>query len=79
MLRRDFVKTLYPDMTLDQAQDYFVSFSGERLPMVSWGEHPKLLGVVYKSAVLEKYSAIKRSMDASGEAMLDFKAIQRPR
>lgn len=79
VLRRDFVKPLYPDMTLDQAQDYFVTFSGERLPMVSRGEHPKLLGVVYKSAVLEKYSAIKRSMDASGEAMLDFKAIRRPR
>ncbi|WP_353153232.1 ClcB-like voltage-gated chloride channel protein [Pollutimonas bauzanensis] len=79
VLRRDFVKTLYPDMTLDQAQDHFVQFQGERLPMVSRGEHPQLLGVIYKSAVLEKYSAIKRSMDASGEAMLDFKAIQRPR
>src|SRR5690606_27899763 len=79
VLRRDFVKTLYPDMTLDQAQDHFVQFQGERLPMVSRSEQPQLLGVVYKSAVLEKYSAIKRSMDASGEAMLDFKAIRRPR
>jgi CIC family chloride channel protein len=31
----------------------------------------RLIGVVYKSAVLEKYSAIKRSLDASGEVMLD--------
>ncbi len=79
VLRRDFVKTLHPGMTLDQAQDYFVQFQGERLPVVSRDESPRLLGVVYKSSVLEKYSAIKRSMDASGEAMLDFGPIRRPR
>ncbi|MGB6103385.1 MAG: ClcB-like voltage-gated chloride channel protein [Pusillimonas sp.] len=79
VLRLDFVKTLHPDMTLDQAQEYFVHFQGERLPVVSRGEHPTLLGVVYKSAVLEKYSALKRSLDASGEAMLDFPAGRRLR
>lgn len=66
VLRRDYVKTLHPDMTLDQAQEYFVQFRGERLPVVSRGEDPHLLGVVYKSAVLETYSALKKSMDASG-------------
>ncbi len=79
VLRRDFVKTLNPGMTLDEAQDYFVQFQGERLPVVSRDEHPKLLGVVYKSSMLEKYSAIKKSMDASGEAMLDFGPTRRPR
>ncbi|NYT35655.1 voltage-gated chloride channel ClcB [Allopusillimonas soli] len=72
VLRTDFVKTLRPDMSLDQAQDYFVQFRGERLPVVSSKEDPRLLGVVYKSAVLERYSALKRSMDASAEAMFEF-------
>jgi CIC family chloride channel protein len=79
VLRLDFVKTLHPDMTLDQAQDYFVQFQGERLPVVSRDEQPKLLGVVYKSAVLEKYSALKKSLDASSEAMLDFPTGRRDR
>ena len=77
VLRRDFVKTLYPGMTLDEAQELFVHFQGERLPVVSPGEKPRLLGVVYKSSVLEKYSAIKRSLDASGEAMLAFGPMRR--
>lgn len=68
VLRLDFVRTLHSDMTLDRAQDYFVQFEGERLPVVSREEHPRLLGVVYKSSLLEKYSAMKRSLDISGEA-----------
>jgi CIC family chloride channel protein len=58
-------------MSLDEAQGYFVSFQGERLPVVSREEPPRLLGVIYKSALLEKYSALKKSMDSSGEALLD--------
>jgi CIC family chloride channel protein len=73
VLRLDYVKALHPDMTLDEAQGYFVSFQGERLPVVSRDDAPRLLGVVYKSALLEKYSALKRSMDASGEVMLDVR------
>src|SRR3546814_19075685 len=46
VLRLDFVKTLHPDRTLDQAQEYFVHFQGERLPLVSLGEKPTLLGAV---------------------------------
>lgn len=79
VLRRDFVKTLHRGMTLDQAQEIFVHFQGERLPVVSPGQEPRLLGVVYKSSVLEKYSAIKRSLDASGEPMLIFGPSRRPR
>jgi CIC family chloride channel protein len=72
VMRVDYLQTLHPDMTIDQAQDLFVAFRGERLPVVSRGESPRLLGVVYKSAVLEKYSALKRSLDASPDAVLDF-------
>lgn len=72
VMRVDYLQTLHPDMTLDQAQDLFVPFRGERLPVVSQDDEPRLLGVVYKSAVLEKYSALKRSLDASTDAVLDF-------
>ncbi len=71
ILRMDFVKTLYPNMSLDEAQEHFVNFAGERLPVLNGDGSGRLIGVVYKSAVLEKYSAIKRSLDASGEVMLD--------
>jgi CIC family chloride channel protein len=49
------------------------------LPVVSGDEQPRLVGVVYKSAVLEKFSALKRSMDASAEAMMDFASRRRGR
>lgn len=78
VLRLDFVKPLQPDMSLDEAQSYFVNFVGERLPVVASTASPKLLGVVYKSSVLEKYCALKKSIDASGEVMLDVRAA-RPR
>src|SRR3546814_14764977 len=71
VLRLDFVKVLHPDMALDEAQDYFVNFQGERLPVVSRGETASLLGVVYKSSLLERYCALKKSLDDSGEVMLD--------
>lgn len=77
VVRFDFIKTLHPDMGLDEAQDIFVQFEGERLPVVSRDEQPRLLGVVYKSALLEKYSALKRSLDASPEVLAD--AIHRRR
>ena len=71
VLRLDFVKTVYADMGLDEAQDQFVKFQGERLPVVSRGDEPVVLGVVYKSSLLEQYSALKRSLDQSGEGLLD--------
>ncbi|TFL13095.1 voltage-gated chloride channel ClcB [Pusillimonas caeni] len=71
VVRYDFLKPLHPDMGLDEAQAVFVQFQGERLPVVSRDERPKLLGVVYKSALLEKYSALKRSLDASAEVLAE--------
>ncbi|NGM87215.1 ClcB-like voltage-gated chloride channel protein [Parapusillimonas sp. SGNA-6] len=71
VLRLDFVKTLHPGMTLDEAQAYFVQFEGERLPVVTRAAPQRLLGVVHKSALLDKYSAIKKSLDASEDALLE--------
>lgn len=70
VLQLGYVKTLTPDMSLDEAQEHFSSFAGERLPVVSSQDNPRLLGVVYKSALLEKYSALKRSFDASSEVLV---------
>src|SRR5690606_20221209 len=69
VVRRDFIKGLHPDIGLDEAQAIFVEYTGERLPVVSRDAEPRLLGVVHKSALLEKYSALKRSLDASGETV----------
>src|SRR5690606_33385714 len=38
VIRLDFVKTLHMDMSLDEAQEHFVHFSGERLPVVTRDE-----------------------------------------
>lgn len=73
VLKLDYIKTLTPTMSLDEAQEHFSGFAGERLPVVSSLENPRLLGVVYKSALLEKYSALKRSFDASSEVLVRLK------
>lgn len=78
VLRLDFVKTLHPDMTLDEAQAYFVEFTGERLPVVTREKPQRLLGVVYKSTLLEKYSAIKKSLDASEDVLVAAPVKGRP-
>lgn len=72
VVRLDFVQTLYPDMTMDEAQERFANFTGERLPVVSRQEKPRLLGVVYKSALLEKYSELKRSVERSTESLAEL-------
>lgn len=77
VIRLDFVRTLNRDMSLDQAQEIFVHYDGERLPVVSKDENPRLLGVVYKSSLLERYSAIKRSIDLSSDSMVDYRYIKR--
>lgn len=72
VLKLDYVKTLTPNMSLDHAQEQFMDFEGERLPVVRSATEPRLIGVVYKSALLEKYSALKRSLDASSEALVSL-------
>ena len=72
VLKLDYVQTLMPHMSLDHAQEQFMDFVGERLPVIRSLEEPRLIGVVYKSALLEKYSALKRSLDASSEALVSL-------
>lgn len=52
-LCRDRVHLLTPEMTLDEGLRHFLAHQGERLPLVRSLDSPVLLGVVYKSALLE--------------------------
>jgi CIC family chloride channel protein len=52
-LCRDRIHLLTPEMTLDEGLRRFLAHQGERLPVVQSLESPILLGVVYKSALLE--------------------------
>lgn len=78
IMRVGDIQPLHPDMSLDQVQDQMVVFRGERLPVVSRGDTPYLLGVVYKSAVLEKYSALKRAVESSPDTVLDLSTRRLP-
>lgn len=46
---------LTPDMPLAVALQHFMSFQGERLPVVESAKHPTLAGVVYKTSLLDAY------------------------
>ncbi|WP_028216292.1 ClcB-like voltage-gated chloride channel protein [Paraburkholderia oxyphila] len=46
---------LTPDMPLAVALQHFMSFQGERLPVIESAQHPTLAGVVYKTSLLDAY------------------------
>ncbi|MET3130183.1 CIC family chloride channel protein [Oxalobacteraceae bacterium GrIS 1.11] len=60
-LRRDFLHVVTPDMTLDEALQHFLQHQGERLPVIRSSADPVLLGVIYKTALLDAYSRLIRS------------------
>jgi CIC family chloride channel protein len=49
---------LTPDMTLAAGVQRFLSFRGERLPVIESVQRPTLAGVVYKSALLDAYQRL---------------------
>ncbi|MDR3097565.1 MAG: ClcB-like voltage-gated chloride channel protein [Paraburkholderia sp.] len=55
----DYIKpsfdVLTPDMPLAVALQHFMSFQGERLPVIESAQHPTLAGVVYKTSLLDAY------------------------
>lgn len=73
LVKIDFIEPLTSSMSIDEAQGLFVNFNGERLPVINNATQRRLLGVVYKSALLERYSILKRTLDASSEALLHFR------
>ncbi len=46
---------LTPDMSLAEALQHFLAFQGERLPIIERKTEPLLLGVVYKTSLLDAY------------------------
>lgn len=71
LISRTYLEPLRLGMTLDEVQDAFVAYNGERLPVLDFADPPHLLGVVYKSDVLRRYSEIKKSIDKSSEVKLN--------
>ncbi|WP_051532400.1 ClcB-like voltage-gated chloride channel protein [Brackiella oedipodis] len=74
LISRRYLQPLTIGMTLDQIQEHLVNFSGERLPVLDQQEPAHLIGVIYKSEVLAKYSEIKRSLDNTDKVVLDLHA-----
>lgn len=71
LISRTYLEPLRLGMTLDEVQDKFVAYNGERLPVLDFAEPPHLLGVVYKSDVLRRYSEIKKSIDKTSEVKMN--------
>ncbi|MYM97065.1 ClcB-like voltage-gated chloride channel protein [Duganella vulcania] len=61
LLRRDFLATITPEMSLDEAFEQFNRHHGERLPAVESRAKPVLLGAVYKTDLLDAYVRLNRS------------------
>ncbi|QDZ29032.1 ClcB-like voltage-gated chloride channel protein [Noviherbaspirillum sp. UKPF54] len=54
-LRRDLLHVITPEMSLDDALQRFLTHQGERLPVIQSADNPVLLGVVYKTSLLDAY------------------------
>jgi CIC family chloride channel protein len=52
--------TLSPDTGLKDALDRFIAFPAERMPVVESSPKGRLLGVVYKSALLDAYARLSQ-------------------
>jgi CIC family chloride channel protein len=55
LVRRDFLHVVTPDMSLATGLQHFLAHQGERLPAVRSADDPTLVGVVYKSSLLDAY------------------------
>jgi CIC family chloride channel protein len=59
-LRCELLPVITPEMALGQAFEQFLAHHGERLPVVQSVADPLLLGVVYKTALLDAYARLDR-------------------
>jgi CIC family chloride channel protein len=58
-LKPDLLPLITPEMSLGEAYRQFLAHHGERLPVVQSLAEPVLLGVVYKTALLEAYARLQ--------------------
>jgi CIC family chloride channel protein len=59
-LQRGLLPMITPEMALAEAFEQFLVHHGERLPAVQSADDPLLLGVVYKTALLDAYARLNR-------------------
>jgi chloride channel protein, CIC family len=60
LVQREVLPLITPEMALDEAFQQFLAHHGERLPVVRSVDDPLLLGVVYKTALLDAYARLNR-------------------
>lgn len=60
-LRPHFLHEVTPDMSLGEALQLFLDHQGERLPVIAHAEDPRLLGVVFKTSLLDAYFRLDRA------------------
>jgi len=60
-MRTHFLHEVTPDMSLGEALQLFLDHQGERLPVIASVEDPRLLGVVFKTSLLDAYFRLDRA------------------
>jgi len=60
-LRTHFLHEVTPEMSLGEGLQLFLDHQGERLPVIASAEDPRLLGVVFKTALLDAYFRLDRA------------------
>lgn len=60
-IRARFLHEVTPDMSLGEALQLFLDHQGERLPVIASIDNPRLMGVVFKSALLDAYFRLDRA------------------
>ncbi|MGH8841719.1 MAG: ClcB-like voltage-gated chloride channel protein [Advenella sp.] len=73
MVQPHFIPVLHPDMTLGDGLELFLTFMGERLPMLLSKDEPILLGVVRKSAILEQLEEQRALSERHQPPHIDFR------
>ena len=73
MVQPHFIPVLHPDMTLAQGLELFLTFMGERLPVLLSKDEPVLLGIVRKSAILEQLEEQRILQERHQPPQMDFR------
>lgn len=73
MVQPHFIPVLHPDMTLGEGLELFLTFMGERLPVLLSKDEPILLGVVRKSAILEQLEEQRALSERHQPPHMDFR------
>ena len=73
MVQPHFIPVLHPDMTLGEGLELFLTFMGERLPVLLSKDEPILLGVVRKSAILEQLEEQRALSERHQPPHIDFR------